>query len=584
MKIFKNSSKRIIPGYLFKEKKALFGLALFFLTGFLLRTLFLGNTFESADNAALADRIVHNRGYSWMVREYYGFMISFLVKLFAATVSFVGLNLTEFWWKLPVALVGSGQIILSFLFLKKWFGSTRLALLGAAIVAWLPVHVEQSRYLWGYEVLATFFLTLFLWHWLSFFQNPSSRSGFWASLSFGLYLLSHGYFFPAFPALFASLFFLPVRIREDERQDDWPRKSALRNLASNLHNLIRYRVWLYPLLFSALTAGAVNRALQKKVRAGIYAAYLSDIIANTGIFLFLFIVVALFVFFIKKQFLEPSFTWIFLLLALSYLAPLFLAAPPGVTVVRGYMTVGIYWLLVFALGVLFSAPGQKQPFSPAINKAFKHSKGEGKIDARSKFWPGNPAASGKRGSLKPTCFTLIISLSLALTLWGTIESVFFGDRLIDPSLARAGRGSPWFDPGTKAAGYLLTKYFPADNYPPSSFPILVLHRNIEPPNVSYYWRRKALTFYDYSLKQTYEAYLNYKEKTAVIIADPAQVSFVSSDGRFLPRVILYQKGQPRLWIFVRRDFAFVPIPEIRDEVKPLNKAFDLLFSWKVNFW
>lgn len=127
MKLFKNASKKISPGNFFKEKKALFGLALFFLTGLLLRTLFLGNTFESADNAALADRIVHNRGYAWMVREYYGFIVNFLVKLFAATVSFIGLNLTEFWWKLPVALVGSGQKILSFLFLKKmvWFNPPR---------------------------------------------------------------------------------------------------------------------------------------------------------------------------------------------------------------------------------------------------------------------------------------------------------------------------------------------------------------------------------------------------------------------------------------------------------------------------
>lgn len=605
------------------RKKDYFLLLVFIVIACLLRTVLLGNTFQSADNAALADRIVHHRGYAWMIREYYGFLINFIVKIFAASISSFGLKLTEFWWKLPVALLGSAQVWLTFFFLRHLFQSKSLALWGAAFIAILPIHVMQSRYLWGYEVFGIFFLTLFIWSWINFLEKPSFKTGRQASVTLAFYLISHGYILPLFPALIVSwLIFSPERkvsgketevfdqkkIQEDQEARELIRlfketirgpfkffkiKSNIifRRLRINSLNFWRYRLWLYPLLFSPLTIGSIRHTFQKSAKTGFYYGYMKDFIANTGIFLFFFFAIALILFGLNK-FLRHRYLWFIIILAGSYLAPLFLATPPGVTVVRGYMSIGIYWLLLFSLtiwdkvingsqevlevisqklelqrnGIDEEIGGQKESY-----EKIKENEGEIKLESKQK-------TMAKRIK-KRAAFALILFLFL-FTLWGTVESLFFRDSLFDFTMVKAGRGDIFPDPGTKAAGYLLFKYLPVEKYPASSWPILVLHRNIEPPCVSYYWRREAMAFYDYSFEQTKAAFKKYKDKVAFIVADPEQVSFICEDPRFDLRIVLYFHGQPRLFIFSRNQNI---LPLIRADVKEFNRAFDRELSPRVSF-
>jgi len=570
-----------------KLKGEFFALAFILIGAVLLRTILLGNTFQSADNAALADRIVHHRGYAWMVREYYGFLINFIVKIFAASLSAVGIRLNEFWWKLPMALFGSAQVVLTFFFLRRYFNSVRLALGGAAFIAILPIHVMQSRYLWGYEVLGIFFLTLFIWQWLAFFEQPSISTGRKASVTLAFYLISHGYILPLLPVLFLSLFFLP----DTQKQKPHPFK----RFRVNLNYFIRFRVWLYPLLFSPLTLGALRRSQQKPLSLGLYPEYFLDFIADTGIFLFLLILLALLLFALKRSGRRARL-WLFLILSASYLLPFFVAAPPGITVVGGYMSMGIYWLLLFALAISneifykageFAAEregalvsGDKPEISLPVCQSAKST--ESVFSAHySSCRPNNLAPFKSDGTeLKNLWPTAVLTLIFLATAWGTIESIFFGDRLFDPSLVKKGRGIVAPDPGTKAAGYLLHKYLPEEKYPANSWPILVLHRQIEPPCVSYYWRREALAFYDYNFEQTLAAFVTYKNKMALVVADPEQADFVASDPDFKLKIVLYDRGEPCLFLF-SRDENF--LPEIKAEVKEFNEAFDRELFPRVSF-
>lgn len=612
------------------------------ITAFLLRTLYLGNTFQSADNAALADRIVHNHGYAWMVREYYGFLINFIVKIFVATFSLLGIKVTEFWWKLPIALVGSAQVLLTFFFLKRWFKSLRLAFSGAAFLAILPVHVMQSRYLWGYEVLGIFFLTIFIWQWLNFLEKPSLASGRRASLALAFYLISHGYILPLLPAFILSMFLLPEDNLNGQIWENYQSKEKtnipqntgqtkeialpgqrgemgkpinrdnyffafkariwflFNRFRTNFSHFLHFRVWLYPLLFSPLTAGAFRRTQQKRIELGFYLGSLRNFIENTGIFLSVFILTALLLYALKRSFFRAHgrnyYLLFFLIIAGCYLLPFFVAIPPGVTVVRGYQSMGIYWLVLFSLAVwqrMFNGnlkaiiyPVKRKNWSaekvgvkemgtykmPKINEE-KQTIVAKVIKIRAKL------KSGAIRMRERAALALIIFLFL-ITGWGTVETIFFRDRLFDPALVKVGRGDVSPDPGTKAAGYLFFKYLPEERYPAFSVPILVLHRQIEPPCVSYYWRRAAIAFYDYSFDQTREAFLQYKDKVSLIVADSEQVAFINEDPNFEPRIILYSGGQPRLFIY-SRDKNLLPL--IKDDVKEFNRAFDRELSPRISF-
>ena len=517
--------------FLRKEYILLFGL---FVAALLFRTIFLGNTFQSADNVALADRVVHYCGYAWMAREYYGFLINFLVKIFTATLSTLGITLTEFWWKFPIALVGSVQVLVTYFILRKAVNFLAkpklLAMAGAACLTFFPNHIMQSRYLWGYEVLGVFFLSLFLWSWLLFLEKPAPGSGRGASVLLALYLISHGYILPFFPAFCLSFFLLS--------SPEHRHLNPLKKFRANLVLFRHYRVWLYPLLFLPLTFGALRHTLQKKTQTGFYWSSLRSFIESVGIFFFVFILAAFFLFFLRKSW-RHSIQWVFLLLGFSYLAPLFLAVPPGVTVVRGYMTMGIYWLLLFSLAVWVQVFEKKLRF-----------------------------------------YLWLLVFVLLPTALGTAVSIFTGNGFFNPTMIKADRGEVYPDPGTKAAGYILRRYFPADKYPASGFPILVLHRNIEPPCVSYYFEREAIAFYDLTLEQTRQAFLRYGEKASLVIAEADQVELVSSCHQFSPKIILYFRGLPRLWVFARHD---VPLPEIKGEVEEFNRAYNREFAPRVSF-
>jgi hypothetical protein len=499
-------------------------LSLFFLS-LVLRVLFLGNTFQSSDNAELAFKILKNSGYTWIIREYYGALINVYVKFFVASVSFLGLTITEFWWKVPIAVIGSIQASLTYLFLKRRVHCSKAgALAGAAIVSILPLHVFESRYLWGYEVLAVFFVTLAIWSLINFFEKPTAGSGLVVSIFSGLYLVSHGYILPFVPILAAILFLFS------------PAKEAgiVAQFTSGCKLLVEKFVWVFPVLSIPLCVYPIGHALRKPTRLGFYLPdHLLGFVENIGYFLAVLLIGAAFVALFSRR-AKSKYGLLFLIGAISYLAPLFFGTPPGITSIRGYMLVGTYFLVISAAVVfdkLVLVVGFRKPL------------------------------------------VIIVISCCVLTFWGTVESIFGRDQLLDPSGVKVKRGGIPRDPGSKAAGFLIRKYVK------DSEKVLAIHGAVEPPNMFYYFGRSQYSFFDLSYKRASEEFYKLKDNIDVVACSPDQTSILSSDESFHRRAVITSEGTPTMLIYAKTQ---VRMPNINADVRELNELFDKEYAWKVS--
>jgi hypothetical protein len=487
------------------------------LTASTLRFLYLGNVFHSSDNVDLPLRIIFNSGYWWMLMEPYGVLINLLAKLFTGLISALGTNITEFWWKAPVAAVGVLQVPLTFFFLTRLGTSDVIAFFGAAYIAVLPLHVMQSRYTWGYEVLGVFFVTLAIWALLNFFEYPRLTTGLMASLFCGLYLISHGYILPFIPC---AIILVLLFAGNDEQN---PR--VLSRLTEGIRLAVRKKVYFFPLLFLPMLCAPILHTLRRPTRPGFYLFdHITGFINNIGIPLALLMLFAA----LSSVFVKHSRSKQSLLLfscGVAYLAPLFLGAPRGITVARGYMLMGIYFWLLATLVVM---------------------------DALRSKW---------NKKLIPA----LLGVCLILTLYGTVESLFMRDQWFDPTYVKVERGGLPPDPGTKTAGYFLRELAS------TSHKVLALHRNVELPNLAYYFGRGEYAYYDLSLEETYARYLEMREMVDIVIADREQLPFLEADRRFTQRLVVFSEGVPRMWIYAKPD---VELPTLQVDAGEFNSCYD----------
>jgi hypothetical protein len=520
-----------------KRFRIVAALALLSCLGLLLRMVLLGNTFQSSDNVELAVRIILFPGYAWMIREYYGVFINLLVKVSAGVLSSLGVAITEFWWKMPVALLGTLQIPLTCRFVRRLGGGWMAALAGAAFVSVLPIHVMQSRYLYGYEVLGVFFVTLAIWSLLNFYELPAWRRGLVASACLGVYLTSHGYTLPIVFCL-ASIVTLFARRRYGAggsllyfpgAMERWV---LLRSFASGIARFVGRFVWLFPVLLWPIYYPSIFHSLKKEARFGLFLyRHLPGFVGNVGIPVAALLLLTILVGLLWKR-VRSREVLLLITCGAAYLGPLFFMAPPGITVARGYMLMGTYFLILAMALVL-------EKLAVLYRKKL--------------VW-------------------LVACLGLLATLWGTVESVFGRDEWFDPFYVKAERGIASPDPGSKAAGYLLRKYLP------DSAKVLACHRAVEPPNMFYYFDRFEYAYYDLSLEQSMYKFLEMRDEVDVIICDAEQVPFIASDSDFESRVVLYSEGVPRMWIYARPG---IELPSIEADVAAFNHAFDREYSWAV---
>jgi len=183
-------------------------LSFIWIVGLLLRTVYLGNSFESSDNIAVPFFVMMNEGYSWMPNFKTGTLSFFIVKIFTGTLSELGISINEFLWKFPIAFISALTVPLTYILIRAFGFTRRSGFSAAALTAVYPVHIMQGRYSFGHETLGTFFLmtSLLLLHY--FLSKPGFRRGIIVSISIAVYLVSHHYIIPfviVFPAALVLL-------------------------------------------------------------------------------------------------------------------------------------------------------------------------------------------------------------------------------------------------------------------------------------------------------------------------------------------------------------------------------------------
>ncbi len=500
------------------------------LLGLGLRVACLGFTFVSSDDIELAHRILHRDGYAWMIEEHYGVLISLLVKLHAELLVMLGLPLTEFWWRLPVALAGTTLVPATFLALRGLGQRPPASLFAAACMAVLPIHVFHSRYLWGYEAIGAVCAVLAVTALIRFFARPDSRRGIVAGLLCALYLVSHGYILP----FFGALLLLPALLADPNQPN------PARRLVTGC-KLYATKGVLVPIILAApIYRYAIAHALEKRTRLGFYAwQYCSEVLQNLGLFLVLLIVVAVVVFAIawrRSRLALPTDRQGLIVLSLlgigiGYLLPIFVMTPPGITLTRNYLILGPMFLVLAAV-VVFE---------------------------RHDLW--------RRAGVRA-----VAGVAILLTGWGSFESYYSLDGWVDPSLVAWERGAVLPDPGTKALGYIARTALPRDAH------VLYLHRKMEPPNVAYYCGigQPSRSFYDRSLRRSRADYQQFQAWADYVVADSQQVGFFEgSDWR--PVHVLVEDGV-RLAVIYGRGAdggSFAALPE---GVAEMNRRFDQRFA------
>jgi len=102
------------------------------------------------------------------------------------SVAVFGLN--EFAVRLPVALLGIGAVYFTYLLARRSFGSEKIALMAAFILAISPWHIAMTR--GAFEAsLTTFFLTAGIYFYLGL--EYSKKAAFFSGLLFGLNLFTY---------------------------------------------------------------------------------------------------------------------------------------------------------------------------------------------------------------------------------------------------------------------------------------------------------------------------------------------------------------------------------------------------------
>ena len=251
---------------------------------------------------------------------------------------------------------------------------------------------------------------------------------------------------------------------------------------------------------------------------------------NIGIFLLFLIISSTIIFLFYKNF-RNKLNLFFLLCGIAYLVPLFVGTPPGITVVRGYLLMGTYFLILFAVLIV-----------------------------------------DKLINIQPVIVIPLMITLILVTMWGTIDTIFMRDKFFDPTFIQNERGSIPPDQGSKTAGYLIRKYLdPSEE-------VLAIHRNIEPPNLYYYFGREKYSHYDLALEDSYPIYSDMKDNVNVVIIEESQIPFIEPNSDFQRRIVVYSENYPRMYIYAK--YA-VDLPILNADVEEYNVLFDDEFSWEI---
>ncbi|MCK5610737.1 glycosyltransferase family 39 protein [Candidatus Pacearchaeota archaeon] len=186
--------------------------SLIFIAAFLLRVLYIGGTFDHEDTVILPNLVIYGDNWLWMLFHSYGPITPLISEICTSILLIFGVTITEFWWTVPFSVIGTLTVVAIYLMLKK-ITDRNNALITTAAIALFSVHVETSRYSYGYECVNLFLAILTVSVFISYLKTNNERTGWLMSLLFSFYIISH----PHFIVLLLVLIWTAVIYRREKK-------------------------------------------------------------------------------------------------------------------------------------------------------------------------------------------------------------------------------------------------------------------------------------------------------------------------------------------------------------------------------
>jgi hypothetical protein len=170
---------------------------------------------------------------------------------------------------------------------------------------------------------------------------------------------------------------------------------------------------------------------------------------------------------------------------------------------------------------------------------------------------------------------IILISCFAVTVLGTVESIFGRDQLVDPSGIKVKRGA-----GRSGRAGVKERWLSLRKYVKDSENVLASHGAVEPPNLSYYFGRLEYSFFDLFPKEAIQQFYRLKHDVDVVVCSETQAAVVGFDNTFRIRAIIRSENKPRMLIYTK---PHVEMPLMTVDVDDLNKSFDREYAWRVGF-
>lgn len=536
-------------------------LAVAVLVAFALRTYRTDVPFHTGDYAALPYMVSHWYGVSWIVAHIHGALLPAIVWLFARGAVAVGLVMNETMWRLPLALVGTVHVPVTYLLMRRFGAGRWIAIMASGIAAVLPSLASDARYPWGYETLAVCVGSLAIWAWLRDLDYSTRGSRWLAGGLLGVYLVSH-LVIHAVPLVIAAAALLVVGRREAVR----------RLLRPSTVVPVLCAVAVVWFAFFRLNGGILGR-MSRHVSHGtldVGSSSVADIahywnhhmgpIWST--FCLAAVVVGLVLVARRDRRGLPALWAVLYVTPLMLLLDLSNIGRPTVYQLQGTYAASLAGCMFLQI-LAGAAARQARSLRAPITTHLWHRRPAGVVRGETPTPQFNSGLfrAALRGGL--IAFGLMI---VGLHLLGSVSNLFLDCRW--PSLTgTVDYGRAVADPGFKAAGWYVRRHVPPDAL------ILATHgvTGMEYPCATYYTGRHVAAAEDATYEQECRIIEAVRKDIDVAIVERRYLPMFTEQTGFTVPVRILRGSAPVLYVAARQGFA---IPEMDVNIARANADYD----------
>jgi len=540
---------------------------------FTLRVYKIGGVFHDIDSPILSSLVMENKNILWVLFHSYGYFTPLVSELFSRILLFLDIPITEFWWTLPISLIGTLTVLIVYFLIKLIFGIKK-ALFVSLIIGVLPVHIISSRYAYGYECGYVFLALLTVYLFIKYLKSTNKFNGILFSLALSTYILTHALFLFVFVILFWTAIVFTSE-RNGQRRSNIKLKNIFFNKIFILPGFCIFFEVIFTVLF--LSRDSILKPIlhnyfnpgteiwyQTQTMLGHHILRLRDLYFQPkGLGFGEFFLIDL---------LSPWNIWLYLIL---------FSIPFGIKDVRYSSSKSVF----FVWGVLYLVPYIIIELLFDVGMTTYVSFGVVPMSIYTALFlydKTDSILSYLDEKIKAIIFVLILSLMAFYMLLTSCYLVFsfdigkyFNDTkkpFLDEPFSY--RSSYYFDTGYKSAGYYIRKY--VDN----SKSIFIYNLDPEAAFDQYYFARKAynLQHSDEGLRRWLEAKI---DKIDIIITNPEFKGLIDAYLQFEIKSNIYSQSlnKERKLVLIVYGKKNISLPKIDMDTQKYNILYDKYYSF-----